>query len=163
MIRSLLLALCLLPSVLHAELSVAFVDINKLLDLSKPAVEASRQLESAFSGREAELAAMQAKLAQLERDIAAADNEDVKQLATHESAALSREFKRAEQSFKRDLAVQKNAEYRRVRQLIEGVIREYAEKNRIGIVLSEGVIFADDNHDVTDEILLIVGAADDGS
>jgi outer membrane protein len=64
-----------------------------------------------------------------------------------------RKFQFDQQSMKQDLQKRRNEILRQLQQKISNVIREYGDKNGYDFIFTEGVAYANDSVNITDEIL----------
>lgn len=153
---ALLAAVALLPGTLTAQ-NVAFVTMNKILEDSPQAAEATRELEQEFSPRDSQLVGEREELQRLrdrlEREgdlMTATQRADLER----EFTARSREFRRAQESFTEDLNMRRNEELAKLQRLINDAIIELARERNIDLILTErNVLYASDRIDITDDII----------
>jgi len=136
--------------------SIGFVDIPYLIQEAPQAVEAERRLEAAFAPRQAELAeererldAMSAELIDINSGLSEAD----KLQLDREVRALERRIKRSEQDFREELNIQKNNEFKFVRERVLDAIARFGRDQDFDLIVSDGVLYANKRIDVTERIL----------
>ena len=135
---------------------IGFVDIPYLIDQAPQALEAEQRLEAEFAPRQveleqqrSELAAMAAQLADLTNDM----SEEERSRLDRETRGLERRIKRSEQDFREELNIQKNNEFKQVRILVLEAIATFGKENDYDLIVSDGVLYADNSIDVTERIL----------
>lgn len=137
--------------------SVAFVNIGRIIDDSPQSEAAMRELEREFGPRDAELVAEREALARLreraERSFsdlsvdAAADLE-------RELTTRSRELRRAQESFTEDLNLRRNEELARLQRRVNEAIVRLARERGIDLVVTErNVLYTSERIDLTDEVI----------
>lgn len=136
--------------------AIGFVDIPYLIQKAPQAVEAERRLEAEFAPRQAELAeererlsAMSAELTDLDSGLSEADRLQL----DREVRALERRIKRSEQDFREELNIQKNDEFKHVRERVLDAIARFGREHDYDLIVSDGVLYANERIDVTDRIL----------
>ncbi|TVP87546.1 MAG: OmpH family outer membrane protein [Thioalkalivibrio sp.] len=156
LIGALALGALLLPGPLAAQ-SVAFVNMNNILEDSPQAEEAMRELEKEFSPRDSQLVSEREELQRLrdrlerEGDLMTANQRaDLER----EFTARSREFRRAQESFTEDLNVRRNEELAKLQRLINDAIIDLARERNVDLIVTErNVLYASDRIDITDDII----------
>ena len=66
---------------------------------------------------------------------------------------LERRIKRDEQDFREELNIQKNNEFKKVRILVLEAIAKFGKANNYDLIVSDGVLYANKQIDVTEKIL----------
>jgi len=135
---------------------IGFVDIPYLIDRAPQALEAEQRLETEFAPRQAELEEQRAELAALSARLAdssleLAESERVQ--LDRETRGLERRIKRSEQDFREELNIQKNNEFKKVRILVLEAIARFGKRNDYDLIVSDGVLYANNRIDVTERIL----------
>jgi len=140
----------------QSETRIGFVDIPYLIQEAPQAMEAERRLEDEFAPRQAELEvererlqSMNARLADLNSSL---DETEQLQL-DRETRALERRIKRSEQDFREELNIQKNAEFKHVRERVLDAIARFGREHEYDLIVSDGVLYANESIDVTERIL----------
>lgn len=140
----------------NPQTSIGFVDIPYLINNAPQALEAERRLETEFAPREEELKLQRSDLADV--------NERMKgqalELTETELAQLDREMrnlerriKRDEQDFREELNIQKNNEFKKIRIIVLEAIAKFGHANSYDLIVSDGVLYANKQIDVTEKIL----------
>jgi len=135
---------------------IGFVDIPYLIQEAPQAVEAESRLEAEFAPRQAELEAERERLQAMNMrltDINSTLSEDDRLQLDRETRALDRRIKRSEQDFREELNIQKNAEFKHVRERVLDAIARFGREHSYDLIVSDGVLFANERVDVTERIL----------
>jgi len=136
--------------------SIGFVDIPYIINNAPQAVNAEQRLEQEFAPREEELKVQRARLAELDEELKTQALElsdtDLAQL-DREIRSLERRIKRDEQDFREELNIQKNNEFKKVRILVLEAIAKFGQSNNYDLIVSDGVLYANKQIDVTEDIL----------
>ena len=158
-LRSLaMMSLCLFTfmAVAHAEQKIAFVNQAKLLQKAPQAEAARNKLEKEFSSRQKSLVNMQKEIKdkkeKLQKDSAILSAAELKKL-NRKITLLSRDLEREELAFKEDLSIRRNEELVKLQKSVLQSILSIAEKEKYDLIVSDGVIYASKNIDITDKIL----------
>jgi len=143
-------------AVAETNVRIGFVDIPYLIQKAPQAVEAEQRLESEFAPRQAELEvererlqAMNAQLSDISSDLSDGDRLQL----DREVRALERRIKRSEQDFREELNIQKNAEFKHVRERVLEAIAVFGREHDYDLIVSDGVLYANERIDVTERIL----------
>ncbi len=135
---------------------IGFVDIPYLIQEAPQAVEAESRLEAEFAPRQSELASererLQAMSAEL-NDVSSTLSEDDRLQLDREVRALERRIKRSEQDFREELNIQKNNEFKHVRERVLDAIARFGREHDYDLIVSDGVLYANERIDVTERIL----------
>ncbi len=137
----------------HAELKAAYINSVLLLQKAPQAQAASNALQQEFQAREQALREMAQKVqedeANLQKDAAIMSDEQKE----NEILEMKRKIRFDAQSLNEDVELRRKQEIDKLRTTISGVIKRYAEANGYDLVFTEGVAFAADKVDITDEVL----------
>ncbi len=139
-----------------AQARIGFVDIPYLIDQAPQALEAEQRLEAEFAPRQAELERQRDQLATLASqlaDTALGTNEEERARLDRETRGLERRIKRSEQDFRDELNIQKNNEFKQVRILVLEAIASFGKLHDYDLIVSDGVLYANNRIDVTERIL----------
>lgn len=138
-----------------AELKIGFVNIPAVLEKAPQAEKAKKRLEQEFSPRDKQLVAQQNDIKNLEERL----NRDAAVMGDSERRNLEkdilnkqREFKRSQQEFSEDFNIRRNEELGKLQRKIVEAIRELAKSQSFDLLLTEGVIYASETVDVTNQI-----------
>ena len=139
-----------------ADTRIAFVDIPYLIDKAPQTLEAERRLEMEFAPRQEDLRLQREKLAKLNERLKLESLElSEAELAEldRDTRGLERRLKRDEQDFREELNIEKNNEFKKVRILVLEAIARFGKTNQYDLIVSDGVLYANKEIDVTEEIL----------
>ena len=64
-----------------------------------------------------------------------------------------RDVKRGQEEFREDLNIRRNESFDKLRRRVYEVIVDIAKKEKYDLVVSDGVVYADDRIDITDKIV----------
>jgi outer membrane protein len=152
---ALFLGLLLITNVSFAELKIGFVNIPAVLEKAPQAEKAKKRLEQEFSPRDKQLVAQQ-------KEIQSMDDKMAKDTAVMAASARSnmekdilnkkRDAKRAQQEFSEDFNVRRNEELGKLQSRIVEVIRGIAKDQNFDLLLTDGVIYASEQIDVTAQV-----------
>ncbi|MCH8504397.1 MAG: OmpH family outer membrane protein [Ectothiorhodospiraceae bacterium] len=155
--RTLVVIIALLFSgVALAETRIGFVNLGRV-SAEAPQAEAARtKLEEEFSPRDREIAAEQSDIRSLEerlsRDGAIMSEEEQRRLQ-RDVVSRKRELRRVQDEFREDFNMRRNEELGRLQRYIFETISGVAERNGYDLVVSDGVVYASDQVDITDLVL----------
>ena len=131
-------------SALAAELKIGFLNTERVLRESAPAVRVQKKLEREFERREADLKKMDRQIrdlqASLDRDGATMAEADRKN-KERELASLSRDLQRTERSFREDVNQRKNEELASLQERANKIIQQIADAE-VDLILQEPVVWA---------------------
>jgi len=140
---------------LPAFAKIGFVNTERVLRESTPAVAAQKKLEAEFSKREKELQDVASRMRglseRLERDgTVMAESERVKR--QREITDMERDLQRRQREFREDLNQRRNEELAGVVEMANRAIRQIAETEKYDIIFQEAV-FASPRIDITDKVI----------
>ncbi len=149
---ALFLALMFVANISYAELKIGFVNVPKVLEKAPQAEKAKQRLEKEFSPRDKQLVAQQQEVIKLEEKY----NKDSKVMAEparrkleSDIIAKKRDAKRAQQEFSEDFNQRRNEELGKLQRRIVDAIKELAKEENFDLLLTDGVIYTNDDIDVT--------------
>lgn len=149
---SLLLVLMMVAGVSHAELKIGFVNVAKVLEKAPQAAKAKTRLETEFSPRDKTLVAQQKEIKTLEeklsRDSAVMGDEERRRVEK-DVLDKKRDAARAQQEFSEDFNMRRNEELGNLQKRIVEAVRALAKEESFDLLLTDGVIYANDQIDVT--------------
>lgn len=155
-IISIPLLLCLISAGAYAAGKSAYLNAAVILEKSPQAVAASKALETEFKQRELELRAIALKIQDMEKAYqtdSAIMSAEQKKKKEEEIIQNKRRFQFDQQSVKEDLQIRRKELVQKLQVSISEVIRSYGEKNGYDFIFTEGVAYASDSVNITDEIL----------
>lgn len=152
---ALFLGLLLTANVSYADLKIGFVNIPQVLEKAPQAEKAKKRLEQKFSGRDKQLVAQQKEIQTMEEKMtkdAAVMSESEKSNLEKDLLNKKRDAKRSQQEFSEDFNASRNEELGKLQKHIIEAIREIAKDQNFDLLLTEGVIYANDKIDVTAQV-----------
>jgi len=152
---ALFLGLLLTANVSYADLKIGFVNIPQVLEKAPQAEKAKKRLEVKFSPRDKQLVAQQKEIQTMEEKMtkdAAVMSESEKSNLEKEILNKKRDAKRSQQEFSEDFNASRNEELGKLQRHIIEAIREIAKDQNFDLLLTEGVIYANDKIDVTAQV-----------
>jgi len=148
--------LLIVQNVSANELKVGVVDIARVLEQSPQATVARQKLQSEFSPREKKLVAAQKKIHKLEEQLVrdgAIMSESERAKLERKVISLKRDAKRDQDEFREDLNFKRTEILEGLQRSMISSIQQYAKDNGYDILLAEGVIYASESINVTEDIL----------
>jgi outer membrane protein len=149
-------ALALFAGAARAELKIGFVDLAKLSENAPQIISAQGKIDAEFSSREKELVALQRKIAKMEEELStngAVLSESERSNKERDILGKRRELKRSQDEFRDDLNIRKNEILKQVNIEIGNVIDKLAKEEKYDLIIAQGVMFASERVDITDQIL----------
>jgi outer membrane protein len=134
----------------------AFINPSIIIEQAPQAVAASKALEQEFSQRDNNLRSAAASIQELEKNYqndSAIMSADQKKKVEDQIVQLKRKFQFDQQSINQDLQKRRQQVLQELQKTISIVIRKYGEEKGYDFIFTEGVAFASEEVDITDEIL----------
>lgn len=155
--RWLILIICLFSvSFAWAGQKIAFVNQAKLLQKAPQAEAARSKLQKEFAKRDKALVSLQKKIQssaeKLQKDAAILSSTELNKLK-RKITMMRRDLERDKSAFKEDLSIRQNEELVKLQKSVLKSIKTIAEREKYDLIISEGVIYASKQIDVTDKIL----------
>jgi len=139
-----------------ADLKIGFVNTERVLRESAPALRAQQKLTREFEKRETDLK----KMGQQFRDLQASYerngptmSEADRKNKERELQNLQRELQRADRTFQDDINQRKNEEVAALQERANKVIQQIADVEKFDLILQEPVVWASPRIDITDRII----------
>ena len=152
---SLFLILMFIAGVSHADLKIGFVNVAKVLEKAPQAAKAKSRLETEFSPRDKALVSQQKEIKTLEdklnRDSAVMGEEERRKLEK-DVVEKKRDAARSQQEFSEDFNLRRNEELGNLQKRIVEAVRALAKEESFDLLLTDGVIYANDQIDVTSRV-----------
>ncbi len=149
-----------LASALAGDFRVGYVDTERILRESAPAIKASQKIEKEFASRDQEIKKLagQVRDAQdfLEKKGAGLPDAE-RRNKERELSNLSAELQREQREFREDLNLRKNEELAVVLDRANKVIQSIAESEKYDLILQEAV-YRNPKIDITDKVLKALAA-----
>lgn len=150
-----MIMLLLVTGVSHAELKIGFVNVAKVLEKAPQAAKAKSRLETEFSPRDKALVSQTKEIKALEerlnRDAAIMSEEERRRLEK-DIIDKKRDAARAQQEFSEDFNMRRNEELGNLQKRIVEAVRALAKEESFDLLLTDGVIYANDSIDVTGRV-----------
>jgi outer membrane protein len=150
------IAVSLFATAAHAELKAAFINSTIILQEAPQAKKAVEAMQKEFKGREDDLRALSEQVQQEEKDLqkdAAIMSPEQKKKKETELMEKKRKLRFDAQSLKEDVDLRRKQEIEKLRKEISAIINEYSKKHGYDLVFTQGVAFAADKVDITQDIL----------
>ncbi|HIE02816.1 MAG TPA: OmpH family outer membrane protein [Thiotrichaceae bacterium] len=151
-----LLCSMLFPAAAVAEIKIGFVNAIKLMDQAPQFKKAIKSLNTEFAPRQRRLISAGQEL----KDRMTRFNKDVQFMSEAEAQKQSkkirekqREFQRDQEAFQKDYNIQHTEELDKIQRVIRTVIQEIVSRKGYDLILSEGVVWASQSIDITDQVL----------
>jgi len=140
----------------QAEIKIGVVNASRLLQESPQAKAVQESLRSEFAPKQRELAAQQAALKakqeKYEKD-APTMSADQRARAEKELREGNREYSQKVTDFQEDANTRQNEELSRLQSAIIAEVQSYALSQKFDLVLTEGVVYANNSLDITAQVL----------
>ena len=139
-----------------AEVKVGFVNVPKVLDQAPQARAADQRLEKEFGPRDSEILGMKRELVQLNEKLAknsAVMSASERQRQEADMRQMRREIRRLEDEFREDVNLRRSQELGKLQRLVVEVIQTLAKAEKFDLIISDGVIYAGDKVDITDQVI----------
>ncbi|MFA6052834.1 MAG: OmpH family outer membrane protein [Methylobacter sp.] len=152
---ALFLGLLLAANVSFADLKIGFVNIPAVLEKAPQAEKAKKRLEQEFSPRDKQLVAQQKEIQGIEEKMtrdAAVMGEKERLNLEKDILNKKRDAKRAQQEFSEDFNVRRNEELGKLQRRIVEAIRAIAKDQNFDLLLTDGVIYANEQIDITNQV-----------
>jgi len=152
---ALFLGLSLAANVSYADLKIGFVNIPAVLEKAPQAEKAKKRLEMEFSPRDKQLLAQQKEIQSKEERMArdgTVMSESERNNLEKEILNKKRDAKRSQQEFSEDFNARRNEELGKLQSRIVEAIRLIAKDQKFDLLLTDGVIYASEQIDVTSQV-----------
>ncbi|MDR1351199.1 MAG: OmpH family outer membrane protein [Zoogloeaceae bacterium] len=149
------LILSVAPSAEAADLKVGYVDTQRIFRNAPTAVQAAKDIEKEFSGRDQELQKMAKKLSGMQENMeknAVTMSESERRNKEREYADLSREFQRKQREFREDLSLRQNEANTAIIEKANKAIRQIADAEKFDLILQD-VVWVSPRLDITEKVV----------
>lgn len=139
-----------------ADLKVGVVDTTKLLRMSPQGQNANDQLSKKFDSRKKELMSENEKIKSMQEDldkngaVMSASQAQDEQTRLEE---MQRDFNRKQSEYTDDVTMEQNEVLSKLQQEALKAVQEVAQIQKFNLILSTGVLYADNSVDITDLVL----------
>ena len=156
--QSALLGIALLGmgAAVAAQPKVGFVNVPKVMDQAPQARAADVRLEKEFGPRDSEILAMKRDVVKSTDNLsknAAVMSATERQRQESEVRQLRREIRRLEDEFREDVNLRRSQELGKLQRLVVEVIQSLAKAEKFDLIISDGVIYASEKVDITDQVI----------
>ena len=142
-----------------AEARLGFVNSDRVMRESAPAVMAQKRLEKEFAKRDGELQQMAKELQAMQSDLeknSLTMGDKGRRDKEREFADMSRDFQRRQREFREDLNQRRNEELAAVIDQANKAVKQIAEKEKYDVILQEAV-YASPSIDITEKVIKALG------
>lgn len=135
---------------------IGFVSVEKILT-DAPQVEAvNESMLERFGGRKTELQEMEKEIKGMQENYKRNElvmTEDKLNELKNSIIAKIQEFKQKEALLQQEVATVRNQELAVLQQSVSSIINDIAKDEKYDLILSEGVVYANEKLDITDKVL----------
>jgi len=152
---SLFLVLLFAANISYAELKIGFVNVARVLEKAPQAEQAKKRLEKEFSPRDKHLVSQGKEIKKLEEKLsrdASVMGESERRKLEKDIIGKKRDAKRSQQEFKEDFNMRRNEELSKLQRRIMEAIKALAKDEKFDLLLTDGVIYASQQIDVTAQV-----------
>lgn len=139
-----------------AELKIGFVNAAQVLEKAPQADDARLRLEKEFAPRDKALVKKQKAVRKQEEKLTrdgAIMSESERRKLERDIIAQKRDLKRSQEEFREDLNIRRNEAFDKLRRRVFEVITDISKKEKYDLVVSDGVVFANDRIDMTKKVI----------
>ncbi len=144
------------PATGAAELRLGVVNPVKILESAPQAEAARKRLEQEFASRDRQLVSAQKALKQKEDQLAkdsAVMSDSERQKLERDIISARRDLRRDQTDFRDDLNLRRNEELGKLQRQVAETIRTVAKDQNFDVIVGEGVYYASERVDVTEEVV----------
>lgn len=156
LLRFVFALILLVPYAVVAETKIGFVNAARVLEEAPQADIARKQLEKEFAPRDKAIVKMQDELKTIEDKLArdgAVMSESEQRKMERDVLSQKREIKRKKEEFREDLNIRRNEAFEKLRKRVFEVIVAIAEQKKFDLIVSDGVVYASKQIDITKEVV----------
>lgn len=139
-----------------AELKIGFVNVPRILDSAPQAQAADQRLEKEFGPRDSEILSMKRELVVINEQLTkngAVMSASERQRKESKMRQMRREIRRLEDEFREDVNLRRSQELGKLQRLVVEVIQKLAKAEKFDLIISDGVIYAGDQVDITEKVI----------
>ena len=143
-------------NVAYAELKVGAVNAAEILEKAPQAEQARKRIEQEFAPRDKGLVSLQKQIKADEDKLArdgAVMSETERRKIERDVISQKRELQRKQDEFREDFNIRRNEEFGKLQKLIYESIVTQAKKDKYDLIVGDGVIYASDQVDITQQVL----------
>lgn len=138
------------------DVTIGVVNTSRIIQESPQGQEVQQQLQKEFSDRGKQLRADQKKLEEMQETMekdAAIMSQTEREEMQRRIRRLQRNLERNREAYQEDLQYQRNQELQNVRREVVKAIQTVAKQNGYDLVLSQGVIHASNQINITEQVI----------
>jgi len=159
-----ILACCLVAPSFAAETKLGYIDMQRALNTSEAGKEAKEQLAARVKKYQEEINTKQEEIKKLKDELEKQGmllSETVRAAKEKDYQQRLKEFQRFTKDAQDELQGKDEEYTRKIVEGMEKIIQEFGRKNGYTFIFvrNEGMLFADDKADVTDEVLKLLNAS----
>ena len=147
-------ALAITPNTYAAE--IGFVNISIVMQKAPQSISAVERLEKEFDKKDADLLELEDDIRKGEillRRSARSMDEEKRERLQNRIISMKREFKERREEFREEFNKRRTEEQARIQKEVLEIIKDIAKKKDLDIVVSEPVLYADEQVNLTDQVL----------
>ena len=138
---------------------VGFVNISIVMQKAPQSISAVERLEKEFDKKDAELLELEDDIRKGEillRRTARSMEEEKRERLQNRIISMKREFKERREEFKEEFNKRRTEEQAKIQEEVLDIIKDIAKKRDFDIVVSEPILYADDQVNLTDQVLEVL-------
>ncbi|MDT8384309.1 MAG: OmpH family outer membrane protein [Gammaproteobacteria bacterium] len=139
-----------------AELKIGFVNAAQVLEQAPQADDARNRLEQEFAPRDQALVKAQQAVRNMEEKLTrdgAIMSESERRKLERDIISQKRDLKRSQEEFREDLNIRRNEAFDILRRRVFEVITDISKKENYDLVVSDGVVYANERVDMTSKVV----------
>ncbi len=144
-------------SVYAQSAKVGYVDVGRILEDSPQAAAARQELQNEFAPRNKQLEDLHKEVTKLEEQLATDGDimsEDQRASQERKIQRLKRDFVRARDEVREDLAIRRNEELGKLQEKVNVVVEGIAKEDGFDLILTQAVtLYASGRIDITERVL----------
>ncbi len=145
-----------LLSTAHAESKIGYVNFGKLMEKSQQGQAVRKALESEFSSRDKQLGASRDAILKMEEQLkndGSIMSEANRVKLERDILSKKRDHNRLRDEYREDINIRRNEEISALQKKVYEVIKKFSEQQNYDLVLTQAVLYASPQVDITDQIL----------
>ncbi|MDW3095206.1 MAG: OmpH family outer membrane protein [Gammaproteobacteria bacterium] len=143
-------------SVAYAESKIGYVNFGKLMEKSQQGQAVRKALESEFSSRDKQLAVSRDAILKMEEQLkndGSIMSEANRVKLERDILSKKRDHNRLRDEYREDINIRRNEEISALQKKVYEVIKKFSEQQKYDLVLTQAVLYASPQVDITDQIL----------
>lgn len=143
-------------SAANAESKIGYVNFGKLMEKSQQGQAVRKALESEFSSRDKQLGASRDAILKMEEKLkndGSIMSEANRVKLERDILSKKRDHNRLRDEYREDINIRRNEEISALQKKVYEVIKKFSEQQNYDLVLTQAVLYASPQVDITDQIL----------